>query len=45
VTEGGRLVIEHGRREGLAEASGPLARIDERRFGDTTVTFYILEVP
>lgn len=40
VSEGGRVVIEHDRREAVPEASGRLVRVDERRFGDTMVTFY-----
>lgn len=37
---GGRAVIEHGRREQLAESVGDVVRTDERRFGDTLVSFY-----
>jgi 16S rRNA (guanine(966)-N(2))-methyltransferase RsmD len=36
-----RLVFEHDRREVLPERVGTLERIDERRFGDTLVSFYI----
>lgn len=37
---GGTLVLEHDRRESLPEASGPLVRHDDRRFGDTVVSLY-----
>lgn len=37
---GGRAVIEHDRRELLPEQAGGLTRVDERRFGDTVVSFY-----
>lgn len=40
VAEGGRLVVEHDRREALPAIVGRLEREDERRFGDTLVTFY-----
>ena len=40
VGEGGRVVVEHDRREAVPEGSGRLVRVDERRFGDTMVTFY-----
>lgn len=36
----GRVVIEHDRREELPERVGAFARDDERRFGDTQVSFY-----
>ncbi len=35
-----RLVFEHDRRELLPERVGTLERTDERRFGDTLVSFY-----
>ena len=38
--EGGRLVVEHDRREELPEASATLFRVDQRRFGDTVLSFY-----
>jgi 16S rRNA (guanine966-N2)-methyltransferase len=38
--EGGTLVVEHDRRESLPEAQGTLYRVDERRFGDTVLSFY-----
>jgi 16S rRNA (guanine966-N2)-methyltransferase len=38
--EGGMLVVEHDRREVLPEAGGALFRVDERRFGDTVLSFY-----
>lgn len=37
---GGRVVVEHGVRETLSERCGVLTREDERRYGDTKVTFY-----
>jgi 16S rRNA (guanine(966)-N(2))-methyltransferase RsmD len=40
VAPGGRAVIEHDRREALPERVGALAKVDERRFGDTQVSFY-----
>jgi 16S rRNA (guanine966-N2)-methyltransferase len=40
LTEGGTLVVEHDRREGLPETAGSLFRVDERRFGDTVVSLY-----
>lgn len=40
VTPGGRAVLEHDRRETLPERVGAFARVDERRFGDTLVSFY-----
>lgn len=40
VEPGGRVVIEHDRRETLPEDVGELSRVDERRFGDTQVTFF-----
>ena len=35
VTPGGRVVVEHDKREELPEKVGPLERVDVRRFGDT----------
>lgn len=40
VSPGGRIVLEHDKREVLPEAVGTLQRVDERRFGDSVVTFY-----
>jgi 16S rRNA G966 N2-methylase RsmD len=40
VAEGGRLVVEHDRREEVPDVVGLLAKVDERKFGDTMVTFY-----
>ena len=37
---GGRAVIEHDRRESIPEQVGDVVRSDERRFGDTVVSFY-----
>ena len=36
----GRVVLEHDRRAPAPEALGAFERLDERRFGDTAVTFY-----
>lgn len=40
VDPGGRVVVEHDRREELPEQVGELVRDDVRRFGDTLVSFY-----
>jgi 16S rRNA (guanine(966)-N(2))-methyltransferase RsmD len=40
VAPGGTVVLEHDKRESLPERVGSLARTDERRFGDTAVSFY-----
>lgn len=40
-----RLVFEHDRREVLPERLGSLERADERRFGDTLVSFYVARAP
>jgi len=40
LVEGARIVIEHARREILPEQEGALVRDDERRYGDTMVSFY-----
>jgi 16S rRNA (guanine966-N2)-methyltransferase len=45
LAEGGVLVVEHDRREVLPEASGALFRVDERRFGDTVLSFYRAALP
>jgi 16S rRNA (guanine966-N2)-methyltransferase len=37
---GGVFCVEHDRREAAPERVGPLARVDQRRFGDTLVTLY-----
>ncbi len=43
---GGRLVIEHDRRMALPPSSADgLVRFDERRFGDTLLSFYRREEP
>ncbi|MBI3183819.1 MAG: 16S rRNA (guanine(966)-N(2))-methyltransferase RsmD [Myxococcales bacterium] len=36
----GRLCIEHDRKEAALERGAALVRVDERRFGDTVVSFY-----
>jgi 16S rRNA (guanine966-N2)-methyltransferase len=38
--EGGRLVIEHGKKEASPQTLGPLVKDDERRFGDTVLSLY-----
>jgi len=40
VAPGGRVVLEHEKRELLPESVGALRRYDERRYGDTVVSFY-----
>jgi 16S rRNA (guanine966-N2)-methyltransferase len=45
LAEGAMLVVEHDRREVLPEASGALFRVDERRFGDTVLSFYRVAQP
>lgn len=40
LTTGGLLVIEHDRRELLPPAGGRLEPADERRYGDTLLSFY-----
>ncbi|MFZ5468453.1 MAG: 16S rRNA (guanine(966)-N(2))-methyltransferase RsmD [Myxococcota bacterium] len=37
---GGRLAIEHDRREEAPERVGELVRYDQRRFGDTLISLY-----
>ena len=41
VRPGGQVLIEHGKHEVLPEREGPFTRTDERRFGETSVTFYL----
>ncbi len=38
---GGTLLIEHDKREDAPEQHGALTRTDQRRFGDTVVSFYV----
>jgi 16S rRNA (guanine966-N2)-methyltransferase len=40
---GARVVVEHDRRAPPAERYGALALVDRRRYGDTEVSFYLLE--
>ena len=40
LAEGGTVVLEHDRREEAPESHGTLSRVDQRRFGDTLVSFY-----
>jgi 16S rRNA (guanine966-N2)-methyltransferase len=42
---GATLVVEHDRREGLPESGATLFRVDERRFGDTVLSFYRARAP
>jgi 16S rRNA (guanine(966)-N(2))-methyltransferase RsmD len=37
---GGRLCIEHDKREDASETQGTLTRVDQRSFGDTRVSLY-----
>lgn len=37
---GGLLIIEHDKREAAPEAHAGFSRVDQRRFGDTLVSFY-----
>jgi 16S rRNA (guanine966-N2)-methyltransferase len=39
LAEGARVVIEHSRREPIAQPMGKLALTDQRRFGKTLVSF------
>lgn len=43
--EGALVVAEHGAKELLPERLGPWRRIDERRYGDTAISFYERELP
>ncbi|MHC1741918.1 MAG: 16S rRNA (guanine(966)-N(2))-methyltransferase RsmD [Syntrophobacteraceae bacterium] len=46
VAAGGAMVIaEHGAKELPPEQSGPWQRTRERRYGDTTISFYERELP
>lgn len=40
---GGWLCIEHGKGEDAPERAGRLERVDQRRFGDTVLSFYRAE--
>jgi 16S rRNA (guanine966-N2)-methyltransferase len=40
LVDGGTLCIEHGSRETAPEGAATLARVDQRRFGDTVVSLY-----
>lgn len=40
LTPDGTLVVEHDRREGAPDLHQGLARVDQRRFGDTRVSLY-----
>jgi 16S rRNA (guanine966-N2)-methyltransferase len=41
---GARVVVEHSRRESLPEVCGGLTRLTVRRYGDTQVAFYLMQV-
>jgi 16S rRNA (guanine(966)-N(2))-methyltransferase RsmD len=43
--EGGLLVLEHDKRESLPETAGPWARVDQRAYGDTRVSFFQASTP
>ncbi len=45
VAPGGLLVVEHDKRVEAPPALGSLTQEDQRRFGDTTVTFYRKATP
>jgi len=45
VSEGGVVVIEHGREEQLPERVGDFVQIDERDFGTAIVTLFRLTAP
>jgi 16S rRNA (guanine(966)-N(2))-methyltransferase RsmD len=45
VTDGGVVVVEHSKQEVLPETVGRFARVDERRFGGTTVSIFRLTNP
>ena len=40
VENGGRVVVEHSARDNMPGSCGRLFRVDERRYGDTLVSFY-----
>ncbi|MGQ0505406.1 MAG: 16S rRNA (guanine(966)-N(2))-methyltransferase RsmD [Myxococcaceae bacterium] len=40
LASGGRLLVEHDKREVSPAEFGPLVKDDERKFGDTVVSFY-----
>lgn len=41
LAQGARVCVEHDKREELAEQVAGLARVDQRRFGDTRVSVYL----
>ena len=43
VSEGGWIVVEHGRDEEPGERIGAFARRDSRRYGDTRVSVFVTE--
>ncbi len=40
LAEGGRVVVEHEVRRSPGARIGPLARVDERRYGDCALSYY-----
>jgi 16S rRNA (guanine966-N2)-methyltransferase len=42
---GAWVVVEHSRRQTLPEEFGPLRCFKVRRYGDTQVAFYLVEIP
>lgn len=42
---GGRIVIEHDRHNAPPEVLGSLLRTDQRRYGDTMISFFEVPVP
>jgi 16S rRNA (guanine966-N2)-methyltransferase len=40
LAENGEIVVEHSARSSLPEAAGDLRRADERRYGETALSFY-----
>jgi 16S rRNA (guanine966-N2)-methyltransferase len=38
---GAHVIVEHSRRDTAPEESGPLKRLEVRRYGDTQVAFYL----
>jgi len=45
IARGGQVIVQHSRREALAETQGPLRRVRERQTGDTLVSFYEVNEP
>lgn len=45
LADGATVIVEHDRRRPLPDASGQLARTDQRAYGDTIVSFYGTVLP